>query len=217
MNRRETQRQVAAVLKDRGPSTIDEIATELGATYETARASVARLGDLGHIESVVERGAGVGRPASRWRLTRSGEHLFPKRYGELAITLLAAAGDTLPDSQLDELLAAVVDQKVASWLPALENADVETRLEALKAIYDDDDPFVSIERGDGRLRLVERNCPFLDVASHHPVLCGLTINTLSRVLGRRVVREETFQAGAGRCVFLITDEPWSGARFERET
>ena len=63
------------------------------------------------------------------------------------------------------------------------------------------------EDADG-LRLIEHNCPFLNVAQHHPALCSVTINTLSRLLGVRVVREERFQTGNGLCAFrILADQP----------
>ncbi|HET7705654.1 MAG TPA: hypothetical protein VFM36_06195, partial [Thermoanaerobaculia bacterium] len=65
--------------------------------------------------------------------------------------------------------------------------------------------------------LVELNCPFLNVAMQHPALCSTSVNMMTRVLGRRVVREKRFQDGDGMCVFRVyTDEPVSTNAFERE-
>ena len=56
--------------------------------------------------------------------------------------------------------------------------------------------------------LIERNCPFLSVARKHPALCTVSVCTLSRLLGVRVVREQRFQDGDGCCVFRVcVDEP----------
>jgi len=53
---------------------------------------------------------------------------------------------------------------------------------------------------------VERNCPFLDVAMARPLLCSSTVTTLTRILGREVVREERFQDGHGCCSFRIYED-----------
>ena len=59
------------------------------------------------------------------------------------------------------------------------------------------------DAGLAAVLLIERNCPFLDVANRRPALCSVTVNTLSRLLGRRVERVRTFQNGHGRCAFRI--------------
>ena len=67
---------------------------------------------------------------------------------------------------------------------------------------------MDVDNTDGELRLIERNCPFLNVASRRPALCSVTVSTLSRLLGYRVVREKRFQDGDGRCVFRVQlDDP----------
>ncbi len=208
MKRTETQHEVAVALKADGAKTIDEIAFAIGATYETARAQVVKLDDLGLVESTLDRSSAAGRPSRRWRLTDAGEHLFPKQYRNLANNLLTILAATLPDDELDRVLEAIVNEKVAGWLPVLEGVDFEIRLAAMKSIYSVEDPYISVESDGEEIRLIERNCPYLDVAKHHPVLCNVTLNTLSRILNRQVVREQTFQAGDGRCVFLISaDKP----------
>ena len=64
------------------------------------------------------------------------------------------------------------------------------------------------EEVSGGFRLVEHNCPFLNVALERPVVCSVTVSLLSRLLGFEVVREEKFQAGDGRCAFrVLTDRP----------
>src|SRR5690606_30807481 len=77
------------------------------------------------------------------------------------------------------------------------------------------DPFLEVERIEGGYRLVERNCPFLDVAMARPALCSSTVSVMSRLLGRRVVRRERFQWGHGRCVFEVYEDQPAGEAGER--
>lgn len=71
----------------------------------------------------------------------------------------------------------------------------------------EDDPFTSVERNGG-IKLVERNCPFRNVAMERPALCSTTVSTLTRLLGVRVERELTFQNGDGCCAFHVhLDQP----------
>jgi predicted ArsR family transcriptional regulator len=198
---------VAVAIKRFGSASTADLATELDLSYETVRSHVSTLADLGLVDAARDRPTGAGRPASRWRLTRDGEHLFPKHYGRLALSLLELIAGTGDDDALDQALRHLVDEKVAGWTPLLVGLDPEARLEALTAIYDRDDPHISVEHDERGPMLVERNCPFLDVAMEHPQLCRLTVDTLSRLLDRPVVREARFQAGDGRCVFRPLSGP----------
>jgi predicted ArsR family transcriptional regulator len=83
----------------------------------------------------------------------------------------------------------------------------------------EDDPHTSMRKDQKGYVLVERNCPFLNVAMRRPQLCAITVNTLTRLLGVRVIREERFQDGHRRCVFrVLEDQPVDTVnyRFEME-
>jgi predicted ArsR family transcriptional regulator len=48
-----------------------------------------------------------------------------------------------------------------------------------------------------------------------PALCSISVNAITRVLGYRVVRDEKFQNGDGRCVFrVLEDQPIDPASWE---
>ena len=116
---------------------------------------------------------------------------------------VAPGWSKLKFDRMRKVLAALADMQVAAWEPLLEGKSPRKKLERLKGLYLKEDPFMSVEERDGDLILVERNCPFLNVAMEHPALCSLSVATLERLLGHPVIREERFQAGHGRCVFRI--------------
>ena len=62
---------------------------------------------------------------------------------------------------------------------------------------------MQVEWNEGGPALIERNCPFFNVAQKHPAICSVSVNTLERLLGFKVVREQRFHAGDGRCVFRV--------------
>lgn len=196
-------------LKRLGPTTINDIALHLGITHEAARQQVNQLEADGMITGVADpAGTSGGRPARRFRLTRAGEHAFPKRYGDLAGLLLDVVGRQHGPEAVREVIAAAVDAKVDAWKPVLAGRrSLRSRLDALRSIYAEDDPWVEITEEDGSAVLVERNCPYLDVAAERPELCSMTVHTLSRLLGRRVERVRRFQNGHGMCAFVVRDEP----------
>ena len=142
----------------------------------------------------------TGRPASVFRLTPAGDHLFPKAYDELASNLLAFAGE--------DPLQRLADAKVSAADSSLRDLSVGAKVDALKSLYSNNDPYMSVEATRDGYRLVERNCPYYNVAMENASICDVSVEVLTRLLGVRVEREETFQGGDGRCAFRIfTTQP----------
>ncbi|HVA66990.1 MAG TPA: DNA-binding protein [Elusimicrobiota bacterium] len=211
------KRELLLALKRGGPSTIAALAGPLRVTREGARLHLAGLERDGWVRRRGgPRGSGPGRPVARYELTAAGEELFPKAYDALAVEMLDAVADQFGTKALKKVLTALVEARVKRFEPRLRGLSLEKRLERLKELYLADDPFMSVEREGAQLRLVERNCPFFSVASRRPALCSVTVNTMSRLLGRRVAREERFQAGHGRCSFVVKLREKVPPRFEFE-
>ncbi|MEX2104462.1 MAG: DUF2231 domain-containing protein [Bacilli bacterium] len=128
--------------------------------------------------------------------------------------------DQLGPEALKQILSIMAEARVREWEPRLRGLSMAGRMEALKEIYLEGDTFMDVDNSGDRLALIEHNCPFLNVAKRRPVLCSVTISMLTRLMGYRVVREERFQNGDGRCVFrVLLDQPIdeSSYRFSLET
>lgn len=211
---------ILALLKERGEATMQEIAAHLEISYEAVRQQVKQL-EASQLVAGQRRPnpAGTGRPLCYYGLSPAGEHLFPKQYDELATNLIDAAGDIFGREALKEMLSTLADRQVAGWAERLAEMEPAERLEALRAIYRADDPFMEVATEGQDAALVERNCPYLNVALARPALCSVTVSVLSRLLGYRVTRARRFQDGDGRCVFRVHgDQPLAAGtlRFEFE-
>lgn len=203
----DVQQQLLAFIKQQGETTNAAIAEELNVSYEAVRQQLRQLEAAQLVVSAKKQPAGqrVGRPTRVYTLSLAGDHLFPKAYDELAVGLIDTVVSALGPEALRQVLASLADENVAQWAPHVQNKSLGERLEVLKGIYLEDDPYMAVnqDQASGELRLVERNCPFLNVASRRPALCSVTISTLSRLLGYAVTREKRFQDGDGRCVFRV--------------
>ncbi len=215
---------VLEALKRSGPLTIRELAAQLHITYEAVRQQLRELGQAGWVTAdPAAPAAAAGRkrgPASRqYRLSAAAEHLFPKQYDELSVELVQRALEQFGGAGVVAMLARMTQSRVARWAPRLRGLGVKEKLKALSALYGDRDAWMQVQWRDGAPALIERNCPFLNVATAHPAICSVSVNTLSQLLGCKVVREQRFQAGHGRCVFRVRlDEPRPpGAAFALET
>ena len=212
-------------MKRQGPATIAQLADQLQLTGEAVRQQLLQLQREGWIEAKIarspERGR-TGRPATSYSLTEAGDHLFPKNYDLLNVAMLDAVAEELGPDAAKKVLRRVTDERVATSESTVRGLSLEKRVEILKGLYFENDPYMEAERVDDGFLLVERNCPYFTTAMQRPALCSVSVNVLSRLLGVRVTREEKFQNGAGRCVFHIyADEPIEPAddefRLESET
>lgn len=196
--------RILRLVKAGGSCSIGAIAKRLRVSHEGARKQVAALETNGWLtrEPGPETGK-RGRPQEEYRVTAAGDRVLPKAYERLSSDLIAGVAAAGGPSSVRQVLSALADMRVAAWQPLLAGLPAEAKLERLRGLYLKDDPFMSVEKRDGDLILIERNCPFLDVAMEHPALCSLSVSTLERLLGHPVSRVEKFQSGNGRCVFRI--------------
>ncbi|HZD11728.1 MAG TPA: DNA-binding protein, partial [Candidatus Binatia bacterium] len=198
--------------------TTADLAGRLDVSYEAVRQQIKQLEALGLVErSKRPNPSGTGRPLRYYCLSAPGDHLFPKNYDELAVSLIDAIGGALGNRALYQVLGTLADAQVAQWQSRMEGKNLRERLEMLQAIYIENDPFTEVSTEDAKLQLVERNCPYLNVATRRPALCSLTVSVLTRLLGHRVTRVQRFQNGDGRCVFRVhVDQPIESETFKFE-
>ncbi len=199
----ETQQALLTALKQSQPATIGALTEGSGLSYETIRQHIARLEALGWIDRQQSHDGAAGRPEGLLRLTTDGEQLFAKAYDELAVALIDTVADRFGSTAMVEVLSTIADAKVAEWAPKLEGKGLSERLEILKDLYSEHDPYTEVTHTDDGPVLVENNCPYHAVAMARPALCSLTVSVLSRLLGYQVKRECSFQKGDGCCTFKV--------------
>jgi predicted ArsR family transcriptional regulator len=197
-------------LKRQGPLTIRELAAALDITYEAVRQQMAELLRAGWIAATGAPASGrrPGPASQRYTLSAAAEHLFPKHYDELSAELVQHVMEHFGGRGVSEILSSMADARVRRWAPRLVSMTLRQKLAALCSLYEDQDAYMQVDWKEDGPALIERNCPFLNVAQAHPAICSVSVNTLERLLGYKVVREQRFQAGHGRCVFRVRlDEP----------
>lgn len=186
-----------------------ELASYLDISGEGVRQHLLLLEKEGWVNRYSENN-GIGRPVLQYRLTTAGEHLFEKNYDHLTIEVLDTLTNALGEAALKNLLSAMVEQRVHQWERKLEGLNIEERLNVLKDFYKKDDSFMEIENKNHVYSLIERNCPFHNVALQRPILCSVSVSVLTHLLGFSVRREKRLQNGDGCCVFQVyLDEPVS--------
>ena len=203
----DSRRAIVIALKREGTATISQLAATLGLTGEAVRQQLLQLHREGWVETKLERSGAretrTGRPATIYRLTEAGDHLFPKAYDALSIEMMDAIASELGTDTLHRVLARVTNDRITAAEPLVRDLPLAERVDAMKSWYLPDDLYMEVERVNGDYRLIERNCPYLNTALARPSLCSVSVSALSRLFGVRVHREESFQNGDGRCVFRV--------------
>lgn len=201
----EARKQLLVAIKKHGMVCAGTLAKELKLTREACRQQLNILQEQSLIMSTAQNKAAAGRPKLLFSLTNAGEHLFPKHYADLTLTIIDTVQEQLGTEHLKQVLAAITQKQVAQWQEQLKNLNLRERLYALKDFYFANDPFTEVVDDETGLWLIEKNCPVLNLANERPALCSVTLSTLTRLLGVKVVREKRFQQGDGHCAFHVLE------------
>jgi predicted ArsR family transcriptional regulator len=216
----DTRKSILMLLKQNGTETISSLSRKLNISSEGIRLHLVQLERDGYIKRNTEKSASKGgRPATKISMTSKGETLFPKHYDALMIEVIDTVDKQLGKDAVKRILSTMVDTRVEEWEQRLKGLSLAEKLDALKSLYIPNDLFMEVDHGHETKStiLIEHNCPFYDVAMQRPVLCNVTLNTLTRLLGYNIVREKQFQSGDGCCVFRVkTDEPIDSPVFSFE-
>jgi len=199
------RQQLLSAIKNQGMACATTLANSLGLTREACRQQLLALQQQGLVSSHSQSKEGAGRPKLLFSLTNQGEHLFPKHYDQITLMLIDTVQEQLGTENLKQVLAAITQKQVEHWQGPLTKLSLRERLYALKDFYFANDPFTEVVDDESGLWLIEKNCPFLNLANERPALCSLTVSTLMRLLGVKVVREKRFQQGDGHCAFHILE------------
>jgi predicted ArsR family transcriptional regulator len=207
----DTRKAILMAIKQNGSDTISSLASKLNISNEGIRLQLVQLERDGLVKRQTARNTCKGgRPAITIGLTVKGENLFPKIYDALTIEVMDTLGKQLGKNAVKKVLAAMTDVRVSEWEKQINGLNLDEKLSALKSLYMINDQFMDVDYYPEikTILIKERNCPFYDVAMQRPILCSVTVSTLTRLLGYQVVREKKFQNGDGCCTFLVKmDQP----------
>jgi predicted ArsR family transcriptional regulator len=201
-----------AVAGSERPVGRDEAAAAVGVGRPLAAYHLDKLVDLGLLTASYQRppgrgGPGAGRPAKVYaRSAREFAVSVPQREYELAARLLAAAvdGDASGTSEAALRNAARQYGADAGKRARLAGTGQSGAWQALQAMLREHG-FEPWQDGEGAVYL--RNCPFRQLAAHHPgLVCGMNL----ALIGGMVDGLEAgglrpgLVPGSGRCCVVIT-------------
>ena len=195
--------EILLELKRASGATARELAAKLRVSLNAVRHHLRELGTEGLVRHDRQH-RGVGAPVFAYRLTVSGEGLFPRRYEATLLQcldhLVAHEGREAAVRVLESHFAELSDKlgrEAAGKAPGrrlelVANAMAEEGYMAKAALVD-----------DSYGTLTEHNCAMQAVAERFPELCAAELRFLEDVLGATVERRSHILSGCGACGYHV--------------
>jgi DeoR family transcriptional regulator, suf operon transcriptional repressor len=193
-------------LKRAQPLTARELATGLGVSLNAVRHHLKELEADGLIQ--YERmHRGVGAPAFAYRLSASGEALFPRRYQETLTALLEQMVQRDGREAAVALLETHFEGLARRLRTELADSTPAERLQALGRVLSEEGYMAEVTTRGGQATLTEHNCAIPAVAERFPEICAAEARFLADVLRADVDRQGHMLNGCSACEYQVRFKP----------
>ncbi|MFI5266534.1 MAG: helix-turn-helix transcriptional regulator [Chloroflexota bacterium] len=203
----DARERVLRRLLERGPSTVEELARDLGVVPVTMRSHLTALQEQGLVAGADERGH-VGRPRRRFSLTRQAEALLPSRAGGLSADLLDSLQTLAGGRGVDQLLDVAASRYVTRHAAQMAGCrNLQEHVAAATEVLDQESGLARWEEAGDRFLIRDFHCPYAELARERPAICGYHTQVVTRLLGATVTLERSIARGDAHCVFAVAQHP----------
>lgn len=192
-------------LLERGASTVDELADDIGVVPVTMRSHLAALQEQGLVEAEDERGH-VGRPRRRYSLTLKARAALPTRTAAFAADLLDCL-QALAGTRGVEQLLDVAASRYATRHAREASGSLEQRVVAVTELLTDEGGLAQHEQQADEFLIHDFNCPYGAVADEREAVCRYHTQVVTRLVGAPVRLERSIPQGDLHCVFAVQRGP----------
>lgn len=195
----EHQSRILELLKANSQMSVDELVGELGLAKTAVRRQLLAMERRGLIEREF-RAASRGRPTLAFALTSDAKRLFPSKEAELLSDLMNFLNREGHDEILDRFFESYWQKRLDLIMERIRKTgrdDLETRLEVLKEVLEDEGfmPSARFEQKGRELLLRECHCPIEAAVKVSALPCRLEQRLIAKVLNAPVtsalIRGET--------------------------
>jgi len=200
-----TRQQILDHLHTEGAATVKELVRVLGLTATGVRQHLTVL-EQEHLVGREEVRGRVGRPALRYRLTPAGDHVYPKRYDQLANALLDEVRSSYGAEGLQRVVRGTAIRLARSLRPAADPAPAGTpqqRVEAITRTMRAAEIICDWEQDGPAFLLHERTCPYPEVARHNSVVCAMDVAFMRELSGMDARLTESLVRGDDTCTYRL--------------
>ena len=195
--------RIVALLQ-RGASTVEDIAAELGLTRNAVRSQLIAMERDGLVRQIGTR-AGTTRPSHLFELTAEVEQLLSRAYIPVLTQLVATVSEDVPGDQLERMLRKV-GASLAHQLTTgrLIEGPIEARAAfASRLLNEELGALTTVER-NGHLLIRGAGCPLAALTGKYRDVCLAVESLVAEIVGAPV-HECCERDGRPRCCFEITE------------
>jgi DeoR family suf operon transcriptional repressor len=189
-------------LKRAQPLTVKDLADTFGVSANAVRRHLKELEAEGLVSYRREQ-RGTGAPTFVYRLTASGDALFPTMYGEALTDVLAYVARQSGRDAVRALFAARFREHAERLRRELAQGTLEERVAAVVDVLSQQGFMARWTVEDDALRLAEHNCAVRQVAEQFPEICAAEADFLREVLQSDLTRQTYIPDGCNACQYTI--------------
>jgi DeoR family suf operon transcriptional repressor len=195
--------QILLELKKSQPLTAKELAERHGVTPNAVRRHLKELESEQLIE-YVRRQQGRGAPTFAYRLTNSGETLFPRRYAEQLTDVLTYLEHRGGRQEVRKFFDEQFKTQADVLLARLGDAPLQERVQAVVELLQEQGFMAEWSVEGNTVRIAEHNCAVQAVAEKYPELCEAEADFLRDILRTDVQRAAYIPKGCNACEYAVT-------------
>lgn len=201
-----TRRRILTLLKEKGELTADELADLLDISSVAVRRHLTKL-ESDQLVAYQEVQRGMGRPSFVYQLGEAAASFFPRRYEELATTVLETIRELYGAEAVDAVFQMRSEQLIADYRRKVNGKTLDARLDQLTQLREADGYMSTWEIGsDGAYVLREANCPIIHVAEGCGSACTYDQTMLGKLLNAEVIRISHLINGDGACTYQVREK-----------
>jgi predicted ArsR family transcriptional regulator len=199
-----TRRRILNLLKENGELTADELAELLGISAVAVRRHLMKL-ERDELVTYQEMQRGImGRPSFVYQLGEAATSFFPRRYDELAITVLETIENLYGREAIDAVFRMRSEHIFEKYRPKINGKTLDVRLNQLTKLREADGYMSTWKMSeDGTFILREANCPIVHVAEGCGTACDYDLNLLTNLLQAKLVRKSHLASGDDACCYEV--------------
>ena len=197
----DTARGRIVSLLQRGPLTVDEVASRLEVSVSGIRAQITAMERDGVVRRVGSR-PGTTRPSRVFELTPEVEQLLSRAYVPLLTQLVDVFAEGLPARQVNALLRAAGRKLAGQLSSGRPSGTLRARVLATSALLNDQLGAVTHVEENGRYVIRGEGCPLSALTGKHPAVCRALESLVKELVGG-TVHECCERAQRPRCGFEI--------------
>lgn len=197
-----TRQDILNHLRRHGQATVKELGDQMGLTSTGIRQHLTVLERDGLVEAREERGH-VGRPALIYRLTRSGDALYPKAYDALANALIEESRALLGTDALQQLMKNVAARFAEPYMARLEGRPTSERVREASKIIEERGCLSESGEDAGDYLIRQQSCPFPNVAQRNSAVCALEVEFVRRLVGADARLTSSLLRGDASCTYRV--------------